>query len=141
MKIQVQLDKNAKMPTKGYKDDAAFDLYSYQAFTTIEPGKSEVFRTGTHMLIPKGYCGLLVSKSGMNVNHGIQSVGLIDSGYHGDIIVKLYNHSDKPYTVFKGDKISQILILPIPIAELEKVDEFDEDTERGDKGFGSTGKS
>ena len=141
MKIQVQLDKNAKMPTKGYKDDAAFDLYSYQAFTTIEPGKSEVFRTGTHMLIPKGYCGLLVSKSGMNVNHGIQSVGLIDAEYTGEIIVKLYNHSDKPYTVFKGDKISQILILPIPIAELEKVDEFGEDTERGDKGFGSTGKS
>lgn len=141
MKIQVQLDKNAKMPTKGYKDDAAFDLYSYQAFTTIEPGKSEVFRTGTHMNIPKGYCGLLVSKSGMNVNHGIQSVGLIDAEYTGEIIVKLYNHSEKPYTVFKGDKISQILILPIPIAELEKVDEFGEDTERGDKGFGSTGKS
>ena len=141
MKIQVQLDKNAKMPTKGYKDDAAFDLYSNQLFTTIEPGKSEVFKTGTHMNIPKGYCGLLISKSGMNVNHGIQSVGLIDSGYHGEIMVKLYNHSDKPYTVFRGDKISQILVLPIPIAELEKVDEFDEDTERGDKGFGSTGKS
>lgn len=139
MKIQVQLDKNAKMPTKGHKEDAAFDLYSYQAFTTIEPGKSAIFRTGTHMNIPKGYCGLLVSKSGMNVNHGIQSVGLIDAGYTGEIIVKLYNHSEKPYTVFKGDKISQILILPIPIVELEATESLEDNAGRGNNGFGSTG--
>ena len=137
--IKVKLEKNAKMPTKGFEADAAYDLYSNQTFTTIDPGESVCFKTGVHMDIPKGYCGLLVAKSGMNVGHGIVSTGLIDSGYQGEIIVKLYNHSSRTYTVFKGDKVSQIMILPLPETELTQVEEFDNETARGDKGFGSTG--
>lgn len=139
MKIKVMLEKYAKMPTKAYAADAGFDLYSNQAFTTINPGECAKFRTGVHMQIPAGYCGLLVSKSGLNVDYGIQSTGLIDSGYRGEIIVKLYNHGESAYTVFKGDKISQIVILPIPAVELEGANELDA-TERGANGFGSSGK-
>lgn len=122
LKIKVKLEKNAKKPTKGFSTDAAYDLYSYQPFTTVDPGEGVCFRTGTHMLIPEGYCGLLVSKSGMNVRNGITSTGLIDANTDEEIIVKLYNHSSRQYTVFKGDKICQLLILPIPTTELEQDD-------------------
>lgn len=140
MKLKVILEKYAKMPTKAFGTDAGYDLYSNQAFTEIKPHTGECFRTGVHILIPEGYCGLLVSKSGLNVRHGITSEGLIDSSYTGEIIAKLYNNSDKSYTVFKGDKITQIVILPIPQTELEQVEDFEELTERGDKGFGSSGR-
>lgn len=81
----------------------------------------------------------LKSKSGLNVKRGITSEGVIDSGYTGSIVVKLYNNSDTDYTVGAGDKISQIVLLPIFTPELEQVETL-EDTERGGKGFGSSGK-
>lgn len=82
--------------------------------------------------------GFLKSKSGLNVNHGITSEGVIDMGYTGSIKVKLYNHGEEDYTVSAGDKISQLVILPILTPTLELVDKLEE-TERGDNGFGSTG--
>lgn len=90
--------------------------------------------------MPIGTAGLLVSKSGLNVGHDITSTGLIDAGYTGSIIVKLYNNSSKnEYTVNKGDKISQLVVINISTPELELVDKLEE-TERGSAGFGSTGK-
>ncbi len=80
-----------------------------------------------------------MSKSGLNVHHDITSEGVIDVGYTGAIVVKLYNHGEIPYFVKKGDKISQLVIVPVVIPPLEIVDEL-EDTERGDGGFGSTGR-
>ena len=92
------------------------------------------------MAIPEGYCGLLVSKSGLNVKHSLTSTGLVDANYTGPIIVKIYSEDNGRDYMFKtGDKISQIVILPIPKVELEVVAELD-DTERGSGGFGSTGK-
>ncbi len=82
---------------------------------------------------------MLKSKSGLNVNHGLVSEGVIDSGYTGSICVKLYNHGKNPYIVKPGDKISQLVIMPILTPELELVEHL-EDTERGDNGFGSTGR-
>lgn len=79
------------------------------------------------------------SKSGLNVKHGITSEGVIDAGYTGSIVVKLYNNSGFDYTVNAGDKISQIVLLPIFTPELEQVDKLEE-TERGAGGFGSSGK-
>lgn len=79
------------------------------------------------------------SKSGLNVKHGITSEGVIDSGYTGSIVVKLYNNDGNYYTVNAGDKISQIVLLPIYTPELEQVESLDE-TERGGNGFGSSGK-
>ena len=98
-----------------------------------------MFDTGVHIQLPKNTVGFLKSKSGLNVKYGITSEGVIDVGYTGSIMVKLYNHSDKPYRVRKGDKISQLVILPCLLPELEVVDSL-EDTERGTGGFGSTGR-
>jgi dUTP pyrophosphatase len=82
---------------------------------------------------------MLKSKSGLNVIHGITSEGVIDVGYTGSIKVKLYNHSGYDYKVEAGDKITQLVIMPIIIPELELVDELG-DTDRGNNGFGSSGK-
>ena len=95
--------------------------------------------TLVHVELPLNTVGMVKSKSGLNVKHGIQSEGVIDVGYTGSIMVKLYNHSNRGYIVEKGDKISQLVILPILTPDLELVDELDE-TERGTGGFGSTGR-
>ena len=91
------------------------------------------------MAIPAGYVGLLKSKSGLNVKNGITGEGVIDAGYTGSIIVKLYNDTDKPYYIINGDKIIQILIIKAETPTLRVVDSF-RDTERGDSGFGSSGR-
>ena len=92
-----------------------------------------------HIQLPHGYVGMLKSKSGLNVKYGITSEGVIDEGYTGQIMVKLYNHSNYPYTVMRGDKITQLVIVPCEYLQFDLVDDL-EDSERGDDGFGSTGK-
>lgn len=136
--IDAMLDEGAYMPVRAHEPDAGADLFSPVA-VTVYPGESVVIDTGVHMAIPYGYCGLLVSKSGLNVKHGILSTGLIDSSYTGSIRVKLYNHGHEAYTVKEGDKISQIVILPVLLCGFSQVESLDE-TERGDGGFGSTGR-
>ena len=138
MKLKVCLDNGAKMPTKAHYWDAGFDLYCIKG-AVIRGRASMCFDTGVHIEIPKGYVGFLKSKSGLNVLHSLVGEGVIDSGYTGSIIVKLYNNSDTYYSVKDGDKISQIVILPIPSVELEEVRSL-EKTERGDRGFGSSGR-
>lgn len=91
------------------------------------------------MEIPFGFAGFIKSKSGLNVNHHILSDGLVDSGYTGSIRVKLYNHGTEDYIVHRGDKISQIAIIPVFTPDIEIVSELNE-TERGEGGFGSTGR-
>ncbi len=98
-----------------------------------------MFDIGVHIEIPYGAVGFIKSKSELNVKHGITSEGVIDCGYTGSIRVKLYNNSGTDYEVKAGDKISQLVILPVVLAEVELTDSL-EDTERGDGGFGSTGK-
>ena len=136
--MKVVLDKGAYLPTRAHEADAGYDLYAIEG-CTIYPGKSKVFDTGDHVQLEKGTCGLIVSKSGLNVRSGCVSEGLIDSGYTGSIRVKLYNHGMNPVTIEVGQKISQMVILPIFTPELELVEKL-EDTERGNGGFGSTGK-
>ena len=105
----------------------------------VLPHDSAIIHTGIHVEIPHGYVGFLKSKSGLNVNHDITSEGVIDEGYTGGICVKLYNHGGARYHIKVGDKISQLVILPVLHPDLELVDSLDE-TERGDDGFGSTGR-
>lgn len=138
MKMKVMLDPGAIMPTRAHELDAGYDLYSRED-AVIYQNSSGKFDTGVHVAIPAGYVGFLKSKSGLNVNSGIQSEGVIDAGYTGSICVKLYNHGGKAVEIKKGQKISQLVILPIITPELETVDRL-EDTERGSGGFGSTGK-
>ena len=137
MIIKIMLDEGAKA-TRAHETDAGLDIYSREA-QVIPPRGSAVFDTGVHIELPDNTVGMLKSKSGVNVNHGITSEGVIDVGYTGSIRVKLYNHSDKIYTVGKGDKITQLVIMPILIPKLEFADSLSE-SERGSDGFGSTGK-
>lgn len=138
MKIRVKLDRGAYMPEKAHKADSGFDLRSRED-GYVAPGGWAILDTGVHIEIPEGYTGFLKSKSGLNVKYGIRSEGVIDSGYTGSIVAKLYNDTDKLYAFNKGDKITQLVLLPIPDVELEITNTL-EQTERGDGGFGSTGK-
>lgn len=136
--MKIKLDANAIMPTRAHETDAGLDLYAPEC-KMVPAGGSVVFDTGVHVQLPVGTAGMLKSKSGLNVKHGITNEGVIDVGYTGSICVKLYNHWDKPYFVKRGDKISQLVIVPILTPTLEVVDKLEE-TERGNGGFGSTGR-
>lgn len=138
MKIKIKLDEGAKMPTRAHETDAGLDIYSRE--DQIVPAKeSAIFDTGVHIELPPNTTGFLKSKSGLNVKHGIVSEGVIDVGYTGSIVVKLYNHSGFDYKVKTGDKISQLVIIPI-ITPTPYLVESLEETDRGDNGFGSTGR-
>lgn len=138
-KINIMLDEGAYSPVRAHPTDAGLDLLTPVEVTVPAHGSS-VFDTGVHMAIPAGYYGKIESKSGLNVNHSIVSLGgTIDSGYTGSIKVKLYNLSAGAYQFEKGDKIAQLVIMPCETPELVIVDSL-ETTERGDGGFGSTGR-
>lgn len=136
--MKVMLDAGARLPTRAHDTDAGLDLYARETQIVLPRG-SVVFDTGVHVEIPHGYVGCLMSKSGLNVNHGLTSEGVIDCGYTGSIRVKLYNNSDDKYTVHAGDKISQLVILPVDLCKIELVSELGR-TDRGNDGFGSSGK-
>lgn len=133
------LDEGAFAPEYAHSTDAGMDLRTPKT-VRVPSHSSAIIDTGVHLQIPNNFVGFLKSKSGLNVKHGILSEGVIDCGYTGSIVVKLYNHSDTDYVFQKGDKITQLVILPCAVCVLlEQVESFDE-TERGDSGFGSTGK-
>lgn len=136
--INIMLDKGAKMPTRAHEADAGLDIYAIDG-GWVACKTCRTFRTGLHVQIPEGYVGILFSKSGLNVKQGITSTGVIDSGYTGEIVVNLHNNGGKHYEVKKGDKISQLVILPIVTPSVNVVDSFEE-TDRGNNGFGSTGR-
>lgn len=136
--MKVKLDPGAYMPERAHPTDAGLDLKAWE--NTMVPARGAcVIDTGVHIAIPNGYVGMLKSKSGLNVWDDITSEGVIDSGYTGSIVIKLYNHGDTNKYIREGEKISQLVILPIITPTLELVDEL-EPTERGDNGFGSTGR-
>lgn len=136
--MKIKLDEVAYMPTRAHDADAGFDLYSPVA-RELKPNGWTKIDTGVHFEIPKGYVGFIKSKSGLNVKFGITSEGVIDSGYTGSVVVKLYSRFDRTYHIDKGQKISQIVFLPIYTPDLEVVDDL-EKTDRGDNGFGSSGR-
>ena len=140
--MKIMLDKGAKMPTRAHTYDAGLDLYAPEGagLYTIAPfGGSVTIDTGVHIEIPEGYVGFIKSKSGLMVNHHIVTDGTIDAHYTGSIRVKLFNLNRKEYRVQAGDKIAQLVIVPCLLPELEEVDKLEE-TDRGDNGFGSTGR-
>ena len=136
--MKVKLDEGAWRPTRAHEADAGLDIKSRRCQNVPAHG-SAVFLTGVHVEIPRGHAGVLISKSGLNVKYGITSTGLIDEGYTGEIVVKLFNNSDEDYMVQNGDKISQLVIIPIRRPSIEIVDELGE-TDRGHHGFGSSGR-
>lgn len=136
--MEIMLDNGAYVPSRGHGTDAGLDLHTPKAVTVPAYGSVAV-DTGVHVALPHGCAGLLVSKSGLNVRHDITSTGLIDEGYTGSIVVKLYNHGGGDYQLAAGDKITQLVVIPVVREPLEQVSVFNA-TERGDNGFGSTGR-
>ena len=127
------------MPVRVHETDAGLDLRAKEG--QIIPAKeSAVFKTGVHVKLPKGTAGVIISKSGLNVKHDITSTGLIDEGYDGEIVVKMINHGGLDYKVEAGDKISQLVIVPVLYESIEVVDDLEQDSDRGSAGFGSTGR-
>lgn len=142
MKIKIKKTiKYAKIPTYAHDNDAGMDLYAAESHT-MYPGVN-VIRTGIAMEIPEGYVGLVMDKSGIASKYGFSVIGgVIDSGYKGEIMVVLYKSEVPfviPHTFLVGDKVAQMLIQKVERAEFEEVEELGE-TQRGDKGFGSTGR-
>lgn len=135
--MRIKLDQGAVMPSRAHKYDAGLDLYAAET-AYIAPHTWVTVSTGVHAEIPKGFVGLLTSKSGLMSKHGITCRGTIDAGYTGTIKAVLFNHSDRVFKVAQGDKVTQLVILPIITPEIELVEEL-EQTERGSHGFGSTG--
>ena len=135
--MKIALDKGAYMPVRAHCTDAGLDLRTPLDVAVPAHG-SAVIDTGVHVELPEGCAGLLVSKSGLNVRHGITSTGLIDEGYTGSIVVKVYNHSDADGYFLAGDKITQLVVIPVRYVAVEIVAAID-GGERGGAGFGSTG--
>lgn len=143
MQIKYTLDPGAYAPEKAHEADAGYDLRAREDATVgSRYGATDgvIFDTGVHVEIPKGYVGYVQSKSGLNVRYSIICpTGTIDSGYTGSIKVKLYSLGPDSYKIHKGDKIAQLIIQPIANTELVQVERLEE-TERGNNGFGSTGR-
>lgn len=136
--MKIKLDEGAFAPERAYRQDAGMDLRSPVDALVPACGWA-VIDTGVHVQIPYGQVGFLKSKSGLNLKHSITSEGVIDAGYTGSVIVKLYNKNYDDYQVKRGDKITQLIILPVVLDEVEIVDSI-QGFERGDNGFGSTGR-
>ena len=135
--LKIQLDDFAYQPTRAHPDDAGLDLYS-PVDKWVYANSREIINTGVHVAIPKGFVGLVTSKSGLMAS-GITTRGTIDSGYTGSIQAVIYNDGPEGYAVRKGQKITQLVIVPCLTPDMEIVPELDE-TERGENGFGSTGR-
>ena len=138
--ISVQLlDNNAKVPTKANLNDAGFDLYSVLD-TVIPPKQRKTVRTGIAIQMPDHLAGLIWPRSGLSVKQGIDVLaGVVDSGYRGEIMVCLYNTSDEVVGINTGDRIAQIIFQEVPRVTMEVHDTLGS-SQRGDNGFGSSGK-
>lgn len=135
--MKVKLDKGAFLPERAHPWDAGMDLRTPIGFN-VYPFDAKLVDTGVHVQIPEGYVGLVMTKSSINVR-GMQTDGVIDSHYTGSIKVNVVNRTENKPTFKAGDKIAQLVIVPVLLSELEVVDRL-ENTERGDGGFGSTGR-
>lgn len=133
-----KLHPNAKIPSYAYTGDAGLDLYIPEDLI-FKKGERKSIPIGIAIEIPIGYVGILFDKSGLSHKYGLKSYGgIIDAGYRGEIHVGMMNLSDKDYEFKAGDKIIQILIMPVLQAEVVEVDELS-NSERGEGAFGSSG--
>ena len=136
MDLIFQLDKGAYKPLKSHQNDAGFDL-SCREDHVLEPNVANTIDTGVHILIPEGYVGLVCPRSSFNVKGISTPIGVVDAGYTGSIRVVL-----EPFNltkIFKGNRIAQLVILPLPHFDLIEGDVTKLKTERGCNGFGSSG--
>lgn len=144
MTLQIKRVRDeAVLPQRATEGSAGLDLKACtNVETCIMPGETQLLPTGLAVALPSGSVGLVFGRSGLGIRHGIvpaNAVGVIDSDYRGEILVGLTNHSAEPYIVVPGDRIAQLVIVPVLTPIIEEVTELSE-TIRGEGGFGSTGK-
>lgn len=148
MKLQIkpvsdQIGRSIPLPYYATAGAAAIDLHACLDEAVVIPaGGQAIIPTGIAAAIPEGYVGIMAVRSSMGIRHGItmsNGIGVIDSDYRGPLGVGLYNLRKEDYVVQPGDRIAQLLVVPVLCPELEIVSELPE-TERGTGGFGSTGR-
>lgn len=137
-----RLDRDLPLPAYAREDDAGLDLYAREG-VTLAPGARAAVGTGVAMALPDGYAGFVLPRSGLALRHGLSLVntpGLIDAGYRGEIRVILINHDPAtPVTLSRGDRIAQLVIQRVEQVDVIEVDTLPE-SPRGSGGFGSTGR-
>lgn len=143
-KINIKkLCEDAKIPTYGTNYAAGCDLYACtDEKISFNPRETKLIKTGIAMELPEGYAGLIYARSGLASKRGLapaNKVGVIDSDYRGEIMVALHNHTNEVKEIEAYERIAQLIVTPYVKAVFNEVDSLDE-TERGNKGFGSTGK-
>jgi dUTP pyrophosphatase len=134
----MRVTQSASLPVRAHSDDAGLDLFGLEE-VTLSPREGKVARTGIAIALPQGYVGLVADRSSL-AKRGIKTAGgVIDAGYRGELHIVLWNISNEPITLRAGERIAQLLIFPIATPAVKEVKEFDHQTTRGTKGFGSTG--
>lgn len=136
--MKIKLDEGAFVPKRAHEDDAGYDLFTPCDVFVPAMGKA-IINTGVHVELPKNSYGDIKSKSGLFFKNDIFTTGTVDAGYRGAIKVKLINFSGNPIRFNRGDKVAQMVITECLTPDLEVVEKLSE-TERGEGGFGSTGK-
>ncbi len=134
-----RLHPDAKLPTYGHPGDVGMDLYSIEDYE-LKPGERKIFPVGFALEFEAGYAAIVKDKSSLPRNAGLHTMGgVFDAGFRGEYNVQLINLGQESYRIEKGDKIAQLIIYPVAIAELEEVTELS-DSSRGTGAFGSTGR-
>lgn len=136
-----RLDEGLPLPSYAHAGDAGIDLLAAHD-VILGPQERAGVSTGIAIAIPEGYAGYVQPRSGLAVKHGIgivNSPGLIDSGYRGEVKVVLVNLGAEKFEVHRGDKIAQLVVLAVPLTRLVAVDELPPSV-RGENGFGSSGR-
>ena len=132
----------AQLPQRQTAGSAGFDLCAcIQEPVVLEPGDSALFPTGLAAEIPQGHVGLIFTRSGLGVKHGVavsNGVGVIDSDYRGELKTAIHNHGSRPQVIEPGERIAQLVLVPYLTAQFLETDTLS-DTQRGTGGFGSTG--
>lgn len=145
MELKVKkLNNKAILPVRATPGSVGADLCAcLDAPILLPKGGRAIIPTGIAVEIPRGYGGFVFGRSGLGIKHGIvpsNAVGVIDSDYRGEILVGLSNHGEDDYTIAPGERIAQLVLLPIVAAEIVESTTLG-DTARGDGGFGSTGRT
>jgi dUTP pyrophosphatase len=134
------LRTDVEVPVRAHAADAGLDLRCAEPFVLF-PGERKVIGTGLSIAFPPGHAALILPRSGLASKKGVTVIntpGLVDAGYRGEVGIPLINHSSETYRAAAGERIAQMVLITLPTVEIEEVDELDE-TDRGAGGFGSSG--
>ena len=139
-----KLNSAAVLPRRGSAQAAGYDLFAClpEGEITLQPGETRRISLGLALALPEGYFGAVFARSGLATRQGLRPancVGVVDSDYRGENMVPLHNASSGPQTICHGDRVAQMVVLPYLAVDFTEVEELDE-TERGEGGFGSTGR-